>query len=485
MTQRWLPRVYTQPLSPTFVSDGPDLRRFVELFCKTEDGKPLVLDDWQAWLIDAVLERYPDDWHDPALAGRLRYRSAVISIGRQNGKSEIATVLGFYGLLMHDAAPYVVGLASNKEQADLIYRRVHYNMTHHPSLLKRFKATGTRGITRLDKSGHYVTKPAKADALQGIPVTLCLFDEVHLCDGDMWSAMVLGTQSKQDGIVIGLTTAGDDTSKLLKDLYDQGTKAAGETDSRFGFFCWTAAEGARLDDTEAVLDANPAVVCGRRDLSVLMDAVARMPEPDARRYVLNQFVASQSTWLPMHVWQAASAPGTAPDGPVTFTVDRTPSWEYASITATIKTDTGYHTRVVWSARKPNLEWLVDVCSRLAKHSPVRFVVDGYMLGDLADELRRRGLPVRVMRGSDIYNACQTAYALITSGHVTHNDDALLRKQMPFAIRVNRGDGWRINRQASANSIDAVMATVLGIYSASIESEEQIQLFVPVKHNAVA
>ena len=216
---RWLPRVFTGPLSPTPVSDGPKLRKFVELFCKTEDGKPLVLMPWQAWIIDAVLERYPDDWHVVELRGRLRYRSVLVSIGRQNGKSEIATVLGFYGLLMHDPAPYVVGLASNKEQADLIYRRVHYNVTHHQSLLKRFKATGTRGIKRLDSSGYYVTKPAKADALQGIPVTMCLFDEVHLCSPDMWSAMTLGTQSKQDGIVIGLTTAGDDTSKLLKDLY--------------------------------------------------------------------------------------------------------------------------------------------------------------------------------------------------------------------------------------------------------------------------
>jgi len=477
MTQRWLPRVYTQPLSPAFVSDGPKLRRFVELFCKTEDGEPLVLDDWQAWVIDALLERYPDDWHDPALAGRLRFRQAVVSIARQNGKSEIATVLGFYGLLMHDPAPYIVGLASNKEQADLIYRRVQYNVTHHPSLLTRFKATGTRGIKRLDKSGYYVTKPAKADALQGIPVTLCLFDEVHICDEDMWSAMVLGTQAKEDGLVIGLTTAGDNTSALLKTLYETGNQSAAGTGSeRFGFFLWTADEGAKVDDPEAIKDANPSVVCGRRSLEVILDAVKTMPEPDARRYVLNQFVSSESTWLPMHLWHAAASPQDAPDGPITFTVDRTPSWEYATVTATVKTDDGYNTRVVWSARKPNLEWLVDVCLRLNKHNPQRFVMDGYTLGDLAKELQRRGLPVRVMRATDVTNACATAYALIASGQVTHNDDQLLRNQMPFAVRKNSGDAWRINRQASTVSIDAVMATVLGIYAASTDNGPTQELF---------
>jgi phage terminase large subunit-like protein len=435
--------------------------------CKTEDGQPLVLDDWQAWFIDAALERYPDDWAVEELRGRLRFREVVLSVARQNGKSEIATVLGFYGLLMHEAAPYVIGLASNKEQADLIYRRVHYTATHHPALQKRFKSTGTRGITRTDTSGYYTTKPAKADALQGIPVTLCLFDEVHLCSPDMWSAMTLGTQAKRDGMVIGLTTAGDNTSELLKSLYEQGKdSAAGTGSERLGFFLWTAVDGARIDDPEAILDANPSIVSGRRDLATVLDAVKRMPEPDARRYVLNQFVASESTWLPMHLWHAAASPQTAPDGPITFTVDRTASWEYACITATVKTADGYFTQVVWSGRKPNLEWLVDVCVRLNKHNPSAFVMDGYTLGDLGKELTKRGMRTWVLRSTEVANACQTAYALISSGKVTHNDDQLLREQMPFAIRKNIGEGWCISRQRSTTGIDAVMATVMGIYVAS-------------------
>jgi phage terminase large subunit-like protein len=462
-----MPREYTAPLSPDFITDGPKLRKFVSLCCKTEDGKPLLLDEWQAWFIDHALERYPDDWPVVELRGRLRFREVVLSVARQNGKSEIATVLGFYGLLMHEAAPYVIGLASNKEQADLIFKRVHYSASHHPSLNKRFKVTATRGITRTDRSGYYTTKPAKADALQGIPVTLCLFDEVHLCSPDMWSAMTLGTQAKEDGLVVGLTTAGDNTSNLLTNLYEQGKQSAAGTGSeRLGFFLWTAADGARIDDPEAVLDANPSIVCGRRSLDTVLDAVKRMPEQDARRYVLNQFVSSESTWLPMHLWHAAASPQRAVEGPITFTVDRTPSWEYACITATTKTADGYHSQVVWSGRKPNVEWLTDVCVRLNKHRPIRFVMDGYTLSDLARELEKRGLPVKVMRQGDVANACQTAYALIASGKVTHNDDDLLRMQMPFAVRKNVGEGWRINRQSSSTSIDAVMATVMGIYWAS-------------------
>ncbi|WP_156718167.1 terminase large subunit domain-containing protein [Nocardioides sp. Leaf307] len=476
MTERWIPGTYTSPLSPDFVSDGPVLRKFVELFCKTEDGNPLVLDAWQAWLVDHVLERYPDDWHEEDKRGRLRYRSVVISMGRQNGKSELAQVFGFYGLMMHEAGPYVLSLASNADQATIIYNRVKYSIDSNRHLNNRFKTTGTRGITRLDKPGTYKVKPAKADALQGIPVTLCLFDEVHLCPPDMWSAMILGTTAKKDGLVIGITTAGDDNSTLLKTLYDQGKQSvAGTGSQRLGFFVWEAPEGCKVDDPEALMDANPALASGRLSMDVALEQVRSMQEADARRFRLNQFVSSESSWLPMSMWHRAEEGPVPIESPV-FTVDRTVNWEYATITATVKTDEGVHTGVVASIRKPNLEWLVSVCEQLQRHNPSMFVMDGYSLGDLGNELNMRGMPTKIMRKADVTNACATAYALIATGKVKHAGDPLLAQQLPFAVRKNDGAGYRVNKGSSSSHIDAVMATIFGIYVAANQSEQVLQLF---------
>ena len=160
-----------------------------------------------------------------------------------------------------------------------------------------------------------------------------------------------------------------------------------------------------------------------------------------------------------------------------FTVDRTPSWEFATVTATTKDADGIvHTQVVASLRKPNLEWLLDLCLRLQVHNPIAFVMDGYTLGDLGKELQSRGVPVRVMRQADVTNACATAYALIASGKVRHANDPLLNQQMPFAVKKNVGDAWRINRSASSTAIDAVMASVMGIYIAANQREHVMQLF---------
>lgn len=400
-------------------------------------------------------------------------------MGRQNGKSVLGAVFGMYGLMMHEDGPYVLSLASNADQATIIYNRVKFAIDSHASLRTRFKTTGTRGITRLDKPGTYKVKPAKGDALQGIPVSLCLYDEVHITPPEMWSAVVMGTTAMSDGMVLGITTAGDDNSQLLKDLYDQGKKAvAGEGSERFGFFLWEAQPGARVDDPEALMDANPALVTGRLDMDTIINDVRSIPEFDARRFRLNQFVASQSSWLPMELWYRAA------DGPVArdeltdlvFSIDRTPSWEHASILATGKKNGHTYTKVIASFRKPNVEWLLDVCLRLARHNPKMFVMDGYTLGDLGAELKKRGLPVKVMRQTDVTNACATSYALIASGKVSHANDPLLNAQMPFAVKKNVGDAWRINRAASTVNIDGVMAMVMGLYVCENEREVTMQVF---------
>lgn len=476
--QVYAPGTYTKPLSEDFTSDGPKLRRFIELFWKTDDGKPFCLDEWQADLIDAVLERYPDDWHDAKKAGTLRYRQVLVSLGRQNGKSVLGAVFGMYGLMMHEPGPYVVGLASNADQATIIYNRVKFVIDNSEHLSKRFKSTSTRGLARLDKPGTYKVKPAKGDALQGIPVTMCLYDEVHITPPEMWSAMVLGTSAKDNGMVLGITTAGDDNSVLLKSLYENGKKAAAGDDTLedFGFFLWEAPAEAKVDDVDALMAANPALACGRLDLDVVLSQVRTLPEHEARRYRLNQFVGSESSWLPMHLWGQALTDTPLPPGPVVFSVDRTHSWEHATITACVKVDGTVYAKPIAFINKPNLEQLLNVCLSLGKHGPVAFAMESYMLKDLGEELKKRGYPVQVLSGRDIATACSTAYALLAQGKAKVTSAPVLNQQMPMAVRKNSGEGWRINRASSSVAIDAVMSLVLGLYASNVTRHEGIPIY---------
>ena len=136
----------TQPLSEDFTTDGDKLLALADAAYKTADHPDFKLDEWQRDLIRRVLETYPQDWPDASLRGKLRYRQVVISLGRQNGKSELAAIFGLYGITLHGAGPNVISLASTKEQADIVYGRVKYCIDANPALTRRYKTTGTRGI---------------------------------------------------------------------------------------------------------------------------------------------------------------------------------------------------------------------------------------------------------------------------------------------------------------------------------------------------
>ena len=477
----WLPTFYTPPLSDDFVTDGDNLIAFAELAWTTpEVEEGFQLDEWQKWLLRHVLERYPDDHPDPDLAGRLRYRQVVVSVGRQNGKSVIGAILGLYGLLLHDPGPTVIGIASSVDQAQIVYRRTLLVINSNPALKKRFaRTTETRGIQTTDGRGTYQLKAAKDSALQGIPVSLCLFDELHISKPEMWSAMVLGTAQRENGMVFGITTAGDEDSALLKDLYSTGKKAIEGQDGleRFGFFCWEAPAGSSVTDPEAIKAANPSVSEGRMKLSTVLSDIASIPEVDARRYRLNQFVASSADqWLPVSMWNQCGHDKGNPEGRCVFSIDRTPSWDYATITAAVKSEDHIYTEVVASLIKPTKDSLLALCLQLAQSNPIAFTGEAYMLADLMRDLQDRGLRAFSLSSTEVCQASSTTYALAAQGRLRHNNDAIVNTQVPHGIRKNKGELWRVSRADSTHDIDALMASIMGIYLASREIEMGPQLF---------
>jgi hypothetical protein len=179
-------------------------------------------------------------------------------------------------------------------------------------------------------------------------------------------------------------------------------------------------------------------------------------------------------------WAARARPAGAPwpDGvrPV-FTFDRTPDWGFGSIIATGKDKAGkMHSEVVASLVNPTLERFVTAAVKLNRHAPLTFAVDRYALGDLATELKRRGMPVRIGSQSDAINAASLLYAKVSRGQLEHAGDALLAQQMPHAIRKNIGENYRISRAGSGVEVDAVLATALGVLVAETTTDAGPQVF---------
>ena len=465
---KWLPSRFTPPLSEDFPTAGNTVIQIAETFVRIPErqNEKLKLAEWQKWLLRSILEKYPVNHPDPEKAGRLRYKQVVISIPRKNGKSLLGSILALYGLLAHESGAEVISVASSKDQANIVYRTVLNQILNSPYLKPRFrKTTEFRGIYTSDMTGRYIVMGNRASSAQGSHPSMVIFDELHVGNPDLWTAMNLGSATRKDGIVIGITTAGDDSSLLLNSLYGKGELAiAGNAElERFGFFCWEAPTECALDDRAAVESANPNLVEGLLSWTNIQTELATMPEVDARRYRLNQFVAASNSWLPAGLWQALPHGEVDKTQPVCIAVERTQTWDQASICVAQKTDKGYVTELVANLSRTDKGQLLNLCLKLAGMHQAIFVMDGYLNSELAFELKNRGVNALNMSIKDQVSASNMVFANIVSGKIAHSHDPIITNQMAHAVRKNVGDSWRISRKDSLKDIDGAMATVMAIW----------------------
>jgi phage terminase large subunit-like protein len=373
-----------------------------------------------------------------------------------------------------------LSLASNTEQAMVIYSRVLQTIMGNPELKEMFKkTTERRGIVSADGLSRYDVRPAKESSLQGLRVDTVLADELHIWKKGMWTAVVQGTAASPDGIVIGITTAGDASSETLIDLYKQGERSVNGDPAleRFGFFCWEAPEGSEIDG-DAILASNPAVECGRIPLERVLGDLATIPEHEARRYRLNQFISGVSeSWLPMPVFHANAGHGIGDLSGAVLSVSVNAKLDFGTIAAAKKNGDKIETELVASLVNPSENRLYDLLTTLyKKHGCSAIVIDGNSMPSLQKRLKNSSYPLWQLWSKEVAAACSTTFALFQQGKIEHNNDPLLIAQMPRGVARYVGENWYLSRKASLGDIDSVLATILCCYVANIEKAPSIGVF---------
>ncbi len=460
----WTPARWTDPDIELDLSDGDLCIKIANLAFSTLPT-PICLDEWQCFVIRLALSR------DKATGERL-YSQFLVSLGRQNGKSTLATALVLYDLITR-ADANVIGIASSRDQADLVYRMARNVINHNGHLKKRFlKTNEIRGLHTVS-GGRYSMMPSKNAALQGHTITLGLIDEVHLLKSDLYQAMVLGAGQPKDALVFCITTAGDEDSTLLLDLYDLIDQAA----EGFGGCIWEADEGASVSDLEQLKKANPGLAEGRMNPKKVLQEVSVIPEPEARRYRLNRFIAAENAWLPINAWSKLPRLGDEqPLSPV-LVLDKTPDWSAATITINWKHQERLYTDVVASLVNPKLQDLVDLCEQVTDQLAYdTLYMDTQGLGECADILKGKGLAVEKYVYRDVLNAPAAVYPKIIEGLVTHGHQPMVEYQLARTKTKEVGEARKLIRLNPSVEIDASISTVMGLYFAEIQQDIPLQIF---------
>ena len=452
------PRVFTKPLRKL----TPKTTRGFEVIAFAVDVLGISLTPWQKWLYLHALELLP--------TGRYRFRTILILIARQNGKTLWAQVLALWALYV-DGATLVLGTAQNLDIAEECWQGSVDIAEGVPELAAEIAGVDrTNGKKALVLTGgeRYKVQAANRRGGRSLTVKLAILDELREHQTwDAWGAITKTTMAQRDGLVVALTNAGDDKSVVLNDQQERATARVDDPETTVAIFEWSGAPGCDINDPIAQAQANPSV--GYTDLTIeaIRSAAESDPEPIYRTEVLCQRVAQLvPAALPAAEWSGlADETSEIPDGAfLVFGVDVSWDRSIASIAvAGIREDGLAHVQVVATMDPSGVAtWLRQ---RVHRFSPLAVTLQGASapVSSLVNELDGVGCPVQPVNGSDVAKACGAMYDAIKSGRVRHLGEPSLQQQVELAVSRKVGQAWALDRRDSPIDISGLVAVTEALW----------------------
>lgn len=183
-------------------------------------GKPFVLLPWQR---EFIREFFGVQVKDPDGAWVRYRRFGYEEIPKKNGKSEFAAGLGLYFLLADgEQLPHVGLFATDKIQADIIYKCAKYMVEHTAMSEPKHKPlVYCRDSVREIRTRYGGLMKVYSDEVEnkhGVSYSAILCDELHAWKGaagrKRWTVLTEGSDAaRRQQAVLVMTTAGDDPDR--------------------------------------------------------------------------------------------------------------------------------------------------------------------------------------------------------------------------------------------------------------------------------
>lgn len=190
---------------------------FAENYCRLSKGagagRPVRLELWEKAHL-AVLFGFID------IDGSRQYRESILIVGKKNGKSLLASIVGLY-LQIGDGepGPEVYAVATKRDQAKIIWTESKRMVRKSPVLLRRIKPLVAELSSELFNDGIFKPLASDSDTLDGLNVHGCLMDEIHQWKNGkaLYNIMADGTSARNQPLVYITSTAGT----IREDIYDE------------------------------------------------------------------------------------------------------------------------------------------------------------------------------------------------------------------------------------------------------------------------
>lgn len=436
---------------------------------------------WQRWLLIHALELRP--------GGLYRFRTVVVLVGRQNGKSKLAQVLALWHMfVLH--SDLVIGTAQDLDIAEELWQGAVDLVEETPALRPRLdRVVRVNGKKSLElKSGErYKVKAANRRAGRGLSGDLVLLDELREHQSwDAWAAVVKTTTARAEAQTWALSNAGDSASIVLRHLRMRGHAALGDPDrivqpddvpddvdvesTSLGLFEWSAPPGAPIDDRRGWAQANPALGHLIAE-STIGSFLGDEPERIFRAESLCQWAdGALHGRFPAGAWEECltDVPWDGDEMAVCVDVSSDRTTAHVAM-AGCRVDGRTHVEVM--ASRPGTDWVrpwlfergyrrVVVQSRGA---PASSLVAGFC------ELAPDGSPwvdVIEWSGADLGRATGVFYDLVVGGRVAHLGQPVLDAAAATAVTRFLGEAEVWDRKGSSGDAAPLVAVTGAVFGLS-------------------
>ncbi|WP_329069016.1 terminase [Amycolatopsis sp. NBC_01480] len=480
-----MPRLWTRPLvqgPPGPCGCGcaltPDTSYGFEVEEFARDTLLRPLDPWQRWAAIHGGELLANGWP--------RFRTILLLISRQNGKTELLVILTLYWLFI-EVRKLVLGTSTNLVYAVESWEKAVELAEACDALAEDIPPNGVRrtngeNVLRTTDKARYRIAASNRKGGRSLTIHRLVLDELREHhDFTAWNAAVPATNAVPDAQIWAISNQGDDRSVVLDSLRTAALAfiESGEGDERLGLLEWSAPDGSRPTDVPALQQANPNLGYRLTLSSLLGDA--RRAEAAGGEELAGFKTESMCMRVPMldpaidaENWAECLDPGDmrAARGRVALCFDVSIDGRHATLAAAAVLPDG-RVRVEVVAAWDDMRGMHrEMRGWVRRVVPRRF---GWFpsgpaaayAADLDDNEQADWPPQRVeVAGirAEVPAVCMGFAELVDAGQIAQSGDPLLDAQVPATEKLRQGDAWRFTRRG-AGHCDATYAAAGAVHLA--------------------
>lgn len=483
-------------------------------------GKPFDLEPWQAKIVREIFGWVRSD-------GTRRYRTAYVEIPRKNGKSTLAAGLALYMLLCdREARPQVYSAAGDRGQARVVFNAARAMVAANPKLgeiadLRQYE------IKSVKNGGWYEALSAEAYTKHGLSAHGIIFDELHVQPNrDLWDVLTTSTGARSQPLTVAITTAGYDRSSICWELHQHAKAVIADPDVDPSFYGVIYGADVEEDWTseEVWRKANPNLGRSLR-IEYLREACARakdnpLAENTFRNLHLNQWTQQAVRWIPMHQWDACGCKFDIEEmkGRTCYAaIDLASTRDVNALALLFPWDDGTYRvlPVFWvpeqsqsdrshQDRRQVLNWAEKGLIRKTSGNVTDYdaIADDVMALAMSYDIQKLAFDpwgpaqafVQILNGkgfdpekavefrqslANFASPSKEFHRLISSRKLIHNGDPVLRWMAEnVAAKRDVNDNIRPDKEASADKIDGIVATIMALGLAITNTPEETWTFQP-------